>query len=373
MLNRISLLIVCIIITSPLYARDLNAVMQQLGNQMLVILPELYNEDLSIEKLQADIVSLTALLNEAEPHLSKADPATRAKYEMLRSRLNQFSQYSEHSNRTMLKSDLSESFSLCASCHNKDRGFVRNYGISKFRHMDEFLAAEYGYLTRDYDSAVTSYRNFIESDPQDQKKIQTTLDRLLVITLEVSADPELAYSIFSEIQKTPAARKEFGEDLDDWLQAIKRLVAEPKSLHSPIAATSIIAMDNYLRNEWPAVQTRLTQNEQVVYWIAIRGRLNSLLEASPGSREVPRLLYWLAVSDRALHYRFYNSLSRRYLERCIRDYPSHQIAEECFNEYEMLMIVSFSGSGGVYLPLEAQEEINELRRLVYVGKSGDKN
>jgi hypothetical protein len=31
----------------------------------------------------------------------------------------------------------------------------------------------------------------------------------------------------------------------------------------------------------------------------------------------------------------------------------------------MLMVVSFSGSGGVYLPAGALEEIAELRSLVY--------
>jgi hypothetical protein len=69
--------------------------------------------------------------------------------------------------------------------------------------------------------------------------------------------------------------------------------------------------------------------------------------------EVPRLLYWLAVSDRALHYRFYDSLSRHYLEQCMREHTDHAFTKECFKEYEMLMVVSFSGSGGVYLPAGA--------------------
>ncbi len=124
-------------------------------------------------------------------------------------------------------------------------------------------------------------------------------------------------------------------------------------------------MDNYLRNEWPVVQSTLNMNQQLVYWIAIRGKLNQLLRANPGSAHTPILLYWLAVSDRALHYRFYDSLSRRYLVRCMRDYTRYEIAKECFKEYEMLMIVSFSGSGGIFLPVEAEREIGELRRLVY--------
>jgi len=170
-------------------------------------------------------------------------------------------------------------------------------------------------------------------------------------------------------RKSLNARNENTEELGEWLKVIERLVVDPGSTQSPLVPGNIEEMDSYLRNEWPALQVLLKHNEQLVYWIAIRGRLHSMLREFSGSQETPSLLYWLALSDRALHYRFYDSLSRRYLVRCIREYPEHQVAEECFKEYEMLMIVSFSGSGGIYLPMEAQQEISELRRLVYKGRN----
>ena len=386
MFPKISLLIACLVFAHGLQGEELNVVMNQLGEKMLVILPGLYSDDVSVDKLKSDALELATLLKEAESHLGDADPGTRVTYNMLQDQLSQATRFSTHSNPNMLKSDLAESFALCASCHNQDRKFVRNYGISKFRDMDEFLAAEYGYLTRDYDSALTSYRNFIKDKADESaadqdtsrqvqkdelKKIQTALDRMLVITLEVYREPKLAFDVFTENRKYLSKQTRFTQEIDDWLEVFQRLIEEPKSSHSPIGITSIEAMDHYLAEEWPVVQSVLDYNAQLAYWIAIRGQLNHLMRIYPEDAQTPRLLYWLALSDRALQYRFYDSLSRRYLVSCIRDYPEHEIAEECFKEYEMLMIVSFSGSGGVYLPDEAQQEIGELRRLVYADRQSD--
>jgi hypothetical protein len=364
MKNRILVTAVCMIFVMPIHARNLNEIMPELGEKMLVLLPELYSDDSSVENIQRDIVILADLLAEAEEHFVDSDPAVKATYSMLREQLNQTADFSAKANIEMLRADLAESYALCATCHNQDRKFVINYGVSKIRDMDEFIAAEYSYITRDYESALTSYNNSLK-DSNDSERIQKALDRMLVITLEVSADPQLALETLSSARKVLVAGNRDTEDLDEWLKVIERLALEPKSTQSPLTADSIEEIDNYLENEWPAMQVVLGHNEQTVHWIAIRGRLHYMLRTFPESPETPRLLYWLALSDRALHYRFYDSLSRRYLVRCIRDYPKHDIAQECFKEYEMLMIVSFSGSGGIYLPMEAQQEISELRRLVY--------
>jgi hypothetical protein len=364
MRNRALIAAICMTFAMSIHARNLNEIMHELGENMLVLLPGLYSDNSSVEKLQQDIVVMADLLGEAEEHFVDSDPAVQATYNMLREHLIQTAGISANANLEMLRADLAESYTLCATCHNQDRKFLTSYGVSKIRDMDEFLAAEYSYITRDYDSALTSYNNTLNENIGSER-IQKVLDRMLVITLEVSADPKLALESLSNARKLLAVKDRDTEDLDEWLKVIERLASEPESIQSPFAADSIEEMDRYLQNEWPVMRVVLDHNEQLVYWIAIRGRLHYMLRTFPGSMETPRVLYWLALSDRELHYRFYDSLSRRYLVRCIRDYSEHEVAQECFKEYEMLMIVSFSGSGGIYMPLEAQQEIRELRRLVY--------
>ena len=174
---------------------DLGDIMHQLGEQLLVVLPALYSDD--DKHLKSEVTSMTSLLHKAGEHIG-TDPGTRVNYQVL---LEQLQHATQRTNTSMLKSDLRGAFAICASCHNQDKHFVRNYGISKLKGMDEFLAAEYSFMTRDYPSAVTSYRNYLESDPTDLTKIQVSLDRLLVIGLEIYADPELAANNLGALKK----------------------------------------------------------------------------------------------------------------------------------------------------------------------------
>jgi cytochrome c553 len=356
----------CVISFSVLvYAERLDSIMHQLGQNMLALLPALYEDDSKIEEMKPLLIELQTLLDKAKPHLSQSDAGTKINFSMLRDQVQQAVKYSDHSNLPMLKSELSNALALCASCHNQDGNFVDQYGISKFRDLNEFLAAEYAYMTRDYGAALVSYQNHLKNKQINQKSMLVALDKLLIITLEVYGEPELAYSTFTTVRKNFDVSKPEMIQLDEWLKVIYRLVEEPDALHSPLSTRTIKQINAYLEHEWPVIQQTLSTNEQFVYWVAIRGKLNQLLRANTEKEDAAYLLYWLALSDRALNYRFYDSLSRHYLVQCIRGYPNHEMAKECYKEYEMLMIVSFSGSGGVFLPVDAQKELNVLRKLVY--------
>jgi hypothetical protein len=106
MFHKISLLVACLIFAHGLQAKELNAVMNQLGEKMLVILPALYDEDVSVDELKADALELSTLLKEAEPHLGDADPGTRVTYNMLQDQLSQATRFSIHSNINLFKCDL---------------------------------------------------------------------------------------------------------------------------------------------------------------------------------------------------------------------------------------------------------------------------
>lgn len=334
--------------------------MHQLGEQLLIVLPKLNEEgDTGLEQ---DVTAMTSLFRQAGSHMG-SDPGTRANYNLLLEQLDR----SAHQTTTarMLKSDLKDAFAICVSCHKQDKRFVRNYGVSKFRDMDEFMAVEYSYITRDYPAALTSYRNFLSSSSPDSERVRTSLDHLLVITLEIYTEPKLAHTTFTHIGKVLEDNGQPTDYVNEWIATIARLAIEPPDLQSPYSRRDIKGMDRYLTNVWPQLQSMFSWNQQMVCWIASRGQLKKMLLECSTDAEVPRLLCWLAVSDRALHYRFYDFLSRRYLEQCMREHTDHAFAKECFKEYEMLMVVSFSGSGGVYLPAAALEEIAALWSLVY--------
>lgn len=136
----------------------LHADMVQIGDQLLLILPSLHADSVDREALRQNMLRLAQLLDQAQPHLQQApgdySSTYQQPYDMLRESLAQAVEMTDVANLKFVKSSLTETFELCAACHTQDKQSRRILGISKIKSLDEFLAGEYSYLTRDYDSAL---------------------------------------------------------------------------------------------------------------------------------------------------------------------------------------------------------------------------
>ena len=47
------------------------------------------------------------------------------------------------------------------------------------------------------------------------------------------------------------------------------------------------------------------------------------------------------------------------------EYTVHPHARTCFEDYKLLLMVAFSGSGGLFLSQEEFDGINQFRQLVF--------
>lgn len=343
---------------------QLQSIMQELRESLLTLLPIVRGESFEPATFEKEAARMKHLFDQAGDHFDDQPIGSQITYEMFRDRLNQVSHYAEADSLFTAKAVLAESFELCASCHTQDQKSRRAFGISRIKQLDEFLAAEYSYLSRDYDSALTSYKNFLSAEKSDVYKRTQALDRILAITMEVHEDATGARDMLTALGDSLISDTEKLR-VKDWIGVLELIAKAPDESGSPLSPGNIDELEHYLHHDWPSVQSFLNWNEQQAYWMLIRARLNAFLRDKPDPAKTPVLLYWLAVSDRSTHYQFYESLSRRYLEQCIRQYPDHPYAKECFDEFELLMIVSFSGSGGINIPFEVRQEINELRKIVY--------
>ncbi len=362
---RIFPFVIAIILASAqASAEGINDLMSDAADTMLRMLPHLYEEDPDRVALQENLIRLDYLFNQAAPHLQQQTEGSRVTYELMQARLKDAIAMGERRNINLLRSAVSDAFELCSSCHTQDRKGKRAFGVSRIRELDEYSAAEFSFLTRDYESALTSFDNYFSSKERTTNRDLDAAYRIMVIAAEVYADPAMARDQLAAIKPKLVEGGTLDRTVGEWISVFARLAADSGSLQSPRSMRSVQALDVFLENEWPAVLAALNWNEQEAYWIVIRGELNRFLNQNPRADDVPRLLYWLAVSDRALHYRFYNSLSRGYLEQCILHHADHPYASRCLDEYEMLVLVSFSGSGGTNIPVEVQDRLGELRRTV---------
>jgi soluble cytochrome b562 len=347
--------------------RPLLTDMSQIGDQLLLILPVLHAENLDRAKLSQNMRHLAELLDQAQPHLQQATENYSRTYqqpfEMLQESLAQAVDLAGGGNLNFVKSSLTETFELCAACHTQDKQSRRILGISKISVLDEFLAGEYSYLTRDYDSALVSFTNVlddIKSSPNERSK---ALNRILIIEVEVKGDLEAGIDQFELLRGLGKGGEAEQAQLGSWIEVLRQVQLAPK-VASPLKAKNILVLDRFLSQRWPSIQSGLNWHGQTAYWMVIRGELNRLLRSQVDTAELPRLYYWLAVSDRSLNYQFFDSLSRRYLEQCIQQYPTHAYSQKCLEEYEALVTTSFSGSGGTFVPMEVQQRLDRMRDRV---------
>ena len=353
--------------------QSLTAVMDDLGETLLVILPTLHADQVDPAVLQQQMLRLGQLLDQAQPHLVGANGAGPVNdtygltYAQLRANLAHATELVATQNLNFVQSSLAETFELCASCHTQDKQSRRILGISRLSQLDEFLAAEYSFLTRDYESARVSYTNVLQDRRSRPRDRQQALDRMLMLAVEVNSDLAVATAQLAPLQYLGNAEEQ--AQVRSWL-AVFDQIEQAAAADSPLQARSVAALGRFLQQRWPSIEQGLGRQARVAYWRVIRGELNRQLLAHPGGDDLPGLFYWLAVSDRSLAYPYYDSLTRRYLESCIEAYPGSAYGQRCLDEYEALVLASYGGSGGVFVPDDVQQRLDTLRREVAAPKAG---
>jgi len=255
-------------------ARPLLTDMSQIGDQLLLILPVLHAENLDRAKLSQNMRHLAELLDQAQPHLQQATENYSRTYqqpfEMLQESLAQAVDLAGGGNLNFVKSSLTETFELCAACHTQDKQSRRILGISKISVLDEFLAGEYSYLTRDYDSALVSFTNVlddIKSSPNERSK---ALNRILIIEVEVKGDLEAGIDQFELLRGLGKGGEAEQAQLGSWIEVLRQVQLAPK-VASPLKAKNILVLDRFLSQRWPSIQSGLNWHGQTAYWMVIRG------------------------------------------------------------------------------------------------------
>ncbi|MFN3235826.1 MAG: hypothetical protein ACE37D_02085 [Pseudomonadales bacterium] len=347
---------------------SVNELMQDLGNTMLRMLPAAYSKSPDQVLLLENLVRLEYMLDEAAPHFDKANDGGQVTLTLLQERLADARAYGTSGNPALLQTTLSEAFTLCASCHVQDRVERRAFAATAGQNLDDYLAGEYYFLTRNYDAASQSMQKYFAATSRTKNQDMShqdsiVLQRMLTIGVEVQRDlAATATELSGALKHLDAADYNHGR-VEDWISVLTRIGRGDTGLKSPIGL-SMTELDEFLSRDWPDLRTSLNFSQQEAYWVIVRGELNRHLKLASGQKQLPKVYYWLAVADRELQYRFYGSLSRAYLEACVYEYPGDAYATRCLDEYELLVLISFSGSSGTFVPPEVNEKISEMRKLI---------
>lgn len=350
---------------------NLHAVMSDIGGEMAVLFPLVtsnkpYSKS-DVARIGSGLDRLGQLFDLAGAHFQHKSTTYQISYQYLLTYLRDAKKAYDEQNLSYTRNRLYGLGYVCTSCHTQDtRGRTLFGGVDRAVFRDDFAYAEYNFITRYYDRAAEYYDKFLSTGKNKTEwQIIQPLQRLITIHLQVHDQPDLAYQHLKQYVDLPQHSAETHQQLLSWLKGIQSLindkVSDKNNLSMPVLQKYVSA---YLGDVDPTRAELFTTPEQEIQRVWLRGRLYHYLNTSPPPQEVPKILYWLAVIDRAVNYNYYFSLADLYLKDCILSYSKHPFAKRCFVEYNEYVHHTYSGSGGRFLPEQVEDELDSLRRAL---------
>ncbi len=353
-------------------AAGLNQAMSQIGKIMEELFPLIVVQRALDAQEQTHIRQavhqMESLFRQAEPHIRQKSSTYQVSYQYMLGHLQTIDTAFDSLDINFVRSQLYELGSICSSCHVQDartRTLFQGNGRSRFN--DDYSYAEFNYVTRNYDEALRYYDAFLRTDTvKTELELVRPLQRLVTIMIQVRNNPDQAVQSLRAyvplLQHTDETRKQ----LLGWIKGVKELMPMVREAGEPeeFSVVQRYALQ-VLADPLKTRGTMYATPEQEISRVWLRGVLFRYLAQRAAEQEIPMLLYWLALCERAIGYDFYFSLADLYLKECMMSYAKHPYARLCFQEYEAYVAHTYSGSAGEFIPEEVQQEIHKLRKLVH--------
>lgn len=232
--------------------------------------------------------------------------------------------------------------------------------------------AEYYYLTRAYPQALHNYKNFIinnisKEDPE--QLLQIAIERILSIYVQKLHQPDMALIWLQEFKNKLVFPEYLSIYMDEWLKGLNLVKATFKDVK--INQITFSQLERYIKkyfHDEPELGSLfvLPKSDQMFY-LMLSGYINDYLYTNPKQQEIPPLLYWGSVCDRALNYHNNTSVADLYLKECIIASPKSKYAKKCLAEYDEYITLSYN-SDDAAIPKRIIKEMAYLRNLVYPNK-----
>jgi hypothetical protein len=347
--------------------------MRKLADDITVLLPMIYRNEAPADpatraRIGQQIDSMLDHVSQVQQSVAPRSDTYRISYQTLIMQLQQAKQELAKGRERHGIYLLRSATSVCATCHMQDERSVNWLTPLRDEMNDPFVAGEYFFMTRQYERASSAYLSLLRQQREleyDQRTL-TAVDRMLVTSLQMQKDPQLLVKTLWELTEREHINPALRKDLSDWITGIAQLQQLTNIREHPKPDT-VVAMANQWINEGKnAPLGRIFMSEvkrpQIVW---LRGELYHTLITATEREKIASLLYWLALCDRVLEYRFYYSLADMYLKQCMLEYTDTPTAQQCYREYENYIVFSYSGSSGSNIPPEVDDELEKLKATVF--------
>lgn len=358
-------------------AEPVTDTMHKLASDVQVLLPLIYQYDKPVTAGDKALINnkISNMLDHVDGLSTPKADTYQISYQALVMQLKQaqqaFASGRDAHGMTLLRS----ATSVCATCHTQDERTTTWLTPTTEAMSDSFVTGEFLFMTRQYDGAFNAYKTWLrqqETLKYDDRTL-TAFSRLLLTALQMQKSPETITDLLGEFTRSDNINGLLKKDLTDWIIGVNQLQTLTNITAHPAPDALAVMATQWLGDGVNEPEGRIvipeTSRPQIVW---LRGELYRALINETDRSKIADWLYWLALSDRVLEYRFYYSLADMYLKQCMLEYSDDPMAQSCYREYENYIVFFYSGSGGTHIPDEVKAEMETLKGRVFKTKAPGK-
>lgn len=354
-------------------APTLNATMVEVGNTMVELYPLILAQRSYSQQEKQQVVAalsrLSQLFAQAEPFIKTRPDGYQVSYEFISQYLKVLATLLRTYPMDHLRTHLYAMGEICISCHTQDTTLRTLFaGVGRAQMPGDYAFAELNYMTREYDVALQYFQKYLDSSSvKTELDIILPLQRMITIYTQVQNRTEEAVTVLKKYLTHSKHTAATLQELKAWIEGMEQLRDNPingKQVQDFSQLRTLVA--RYLGKPEALSLDIQSDAQQEVLRVWLRGQLYHYLNSEPPAGQVPMLLYWLSVTDRAIAYNFYFSLADLYLKQCVLKYPEHPYAKRCFAEFQRNVKRNYTDQGES-IPAGIQQELQQMGKALARG------
>ena len=265
---------------------------------------------------------------------------------------------------------LQDMTSQCLDCHTRlPPSYASSFqngemtvDTSKFKDPYDLGLAQM--IVRRYPDAKASFTRSIQDKliTEDEADIDLPFKQILLMGTKVLKDPENQIAFFSDYLKNEKLSPDMKTRLSLWVDDLKDWKNEPAIKNGFRSDKEVEQFIN--KRMKPLTVAMLFDGSRDVDLLLSSGLLSHYFFENPETKLAPDLSFWLGWSEIYLKREDFFGSGDRFLKQCVRRYPKHPMAKQCFDTYKENVEFEFSGSAGTNIPADMKEELKQLEALI---------
>lgn len=365
-------LILTFIFSSDLHAsKKINPEMKKIAKVMSELFPyisspEKLKNKRNRSRIKRKLQEIEKRFSGIENHLNSKSVVFRVSEKVIKNQLSDASKVLDTDSNSYAYKMIKGIPKLCIGCHIHDGKAIFNKNLSRSDFGSDFQYAEFNHMTRNYKEALKYYDLSIKKNKRfkkfNSKEILKRQLGLYVLNLDQS---KKAQNYLNQFLKDKDLDYFTQVDVKDWMEGLVDSENRKKIFKNKFSKGSLERNIQKMIDQISDTESLITDEKDRVLYLSLTRKLNRHLQKIKNPKDIPVILYWLSFVERKLNYNLFYSMGDLYLKECMTSYTKHPYSKKCYKEYENQTRLSFTGSGGTFIPDEVKKELMNYRKRIF--------